>query len=542
MREVVFEKGMVFENDTYYIVKENLYDIYLEDCVVTRNPVYFSYTNTKEIEHSVGFLLKNLKNVTIDFNNATLVFHGRIVPFILDNCENVKLINFKLDYDRPFYTQAKVFECDTTHMKIRIDDGFDYRVDNGFLFVTSETWEKKLNKNDCLLWLFDRTGEKSYPIILSLFGPEIFPNENPALPIGQILIEVDGEFLILKGNFPDSWEFNDGKNSLLFTHEIRDKCTITFVDCKDLYIENFTLLHGAAYALMGLNTENIYIDNFSMFMDYEGNGRLVTNNADGVHLFNCKGNFVLKNSYMDGLLDDTVNIHNNYLTIDRIDENKIYCKSQGASVDVYCPLFVEGDEIAVYQGKSQTLKEKFVIRSVSLDETSKTFMYELNGDPCRINRGDIIENLSGQPEILIENCVFGRFRGTMRLQSSSKTVLRNCKFKNEIVSILFTGDTTYWFESGPVNDFLIDNCSFYNTKNQVRLCFEPQVEFTEKENYYHKNITVKNCYFDEGNVAYLSHVDNFIFEDNFSTGQMTLLTNSCGKIICDKNVVIKEHK
>ena len=28
-------------------------------------------------------------------------------------------------------------------------------------------------------------------------------------------------------------------------------------------------------------------------------------------------------------------------------------------------------------------------------------------------------------------------------------------------NMLFTGDTTYWFESGPVNDFLIENCKFY---------------------------------------------------------------------------------
>ena len=42
---------------------------------------------------------------------------------------------------------------------------------NGYLYAVSDTWEKNLNFNDCLLWLFDRTGEREYPIILgySLF-------------------------------------------------------------------------------------------------------------------------------------------------------------------------------------------------------------------------------------------------------------------------------------------------------------------------------------------------------------------------------------
>ena len=161
MTEKIFTKGITIESNTYYKATEKRYDIYLEDCVKSYNEEYFSYTTKRAGEHIVGFLLKDLKNVTLDFQDATIVFHGRITPFILDNCENVKLINFKVDYDRPFYTQAHVYECDSKRMKIKIDDGFDYRLEDGYLYAVSETWEKKLNQNDCLLWMFDRTGVKS---------------------------------------------------------------------------------------------------------------------------------------------------------------------------------------------------------------------------------------------------------------------------------------------------------------------------------------------------------------------------------------------
>ena len=110
----------------------------------------------------VAFFMKDLENVTLDFGGATIVLHGKITPYIIDNCKNIKLKNFKLDYDRPFYTQAHVLECDSKHMKVRIDDGFRYRVENGYLYAVSDTWEKNLNFNDCLLWLFDRTGAKEY--------------------------------------------------------------------------------------------------------------------------------------------------------------------------------------------------------------------------------------------------------------------------------------------------------------------------------------------------------------------------------------------
>lgn len=539
--EKIFRKGTALESNTYYKADAPRYDIYPDDCICVENDVYFSYTKAVVNSMPVAFFLKDLANVTLDFQGATIVLHGRITPFIIDNCKNVKLKNLKLDYDRPFYTQAHVLECDTKHMKVRIDDGFRYRVDGeGYLYAVSDTWEKKLNVGDCLLWLFDRTGEKEYPIILSLFGPEIFPWENPAMPVGKILVEEDGDCLIFKGDFPGSWNTNNGNNSLVFTHEARDKCSVIALNSENIYVEDFILIHGAAYAIMAMNCKNMYFDNFSMSMNYNGNGRLVTNNADAIHFFNCKGDFVLKNSYMDGMLDDTVNIHNSYLKIFDIGGDKLVCKFVGKAITLDCPVFVAGDSISVLRGRTQEKKGEYVIQSVSLDYENSQFVFTLDREiSSEVEVGDIIENLSGHPTILLDNCEFGRFRGTMRLQSRNHTVVRNCKFNNKGVSIIFTGDTVYWYESGPVNDFLMEGCSFPHTNFGIRLGIFGDVEYTEKEKYYHRNITVRNCHFDAGCIAELNHVDNFVFDGNTSNGKMIIKARDCGKISCQEDTELK---
>ena len=245
MKELVYQKGIQIESDTIYKATESLYDFWIEDTVSSDNKEYFSSSPiVSDVNERIAFVLKDLKNVVLDFGGAILMFHGRIVPFILDNCENVTVKNFKVDYDRPFYTQATVLECDSEHMRIRIDEGFDYRIEDGYLYVMSDTWEKKLNQHDCLLWLYDTTGVKNYEIILALFGPEIFPNENPPLPIRQIMIEEQGDEIVLTGEFPHTWDCNENNNRLIFTHEIRDKNTITLVGCKNIYIKDFTLIHG----------------------------------------------------------------------------------------------------------------------------------------------------------------------------------------------------------------------------------------------------------------------------------------------------------
>jgi len=51
-----------------------------------------------------------------------------------------------------------------------------------------------------------------------------------------------------------------------------------------------------------------------MYRDYKGNDRLVTNNADAMHFCNCFGEIELRNSYMEGLLDNK-NSSTNYCSI-----------------------------------------------------------------------------------------------------------------------------------------------------------------------------------------------------------------------------------
>ena len=529
-----YRKNMKIESGKEYRFEDERLDIFLSDTIRSYDKEYTSQTSRAEDFLDVGFLLKDLKNTTLDFGGATIVFHGRIAPFVLDNCKNVVIKNAKVDYDRPFYTQAHVLACEKDKITVKIDDGFNYYIKDGYFYAKGEGWEKNLNKNDCLFWMYDRTDKKHYGIMLGLFGETIYPNDNPPMPINRVQIEEKDDMLILRGEFPADWDYNDGNNSLIFTHEVRDKSTVTIVGCKDVRIENFILIHGAAMGITGMRSSNIYLDNYSMYRDYEGNGRLVTCNADGVHLFNCWGDFTLKNSYMEGLLDDTVNVHNNYLTVKKVEGNKLYLISKGAGFTMDLRVFCEGQKVGIFKGRTQEKAGEYRIEKIVLDRENKTYIIETDRAVSGVEQGDIAENLSAQAKITIENCTFGNFRGTMRLQSRNTTIVKNCEFKNEATSMLFTGDTTYWYESSPVNDLTIENCNFYNTAYGARLAWNSGIEFTEKENYYHKNITVKNCYFDTGVAAAFNHVDGFTFTGNRSDGEVKIDYRDSINVTIDK--------
>lgn len=542
MNTVQYFKGITFESNMVYLGVEQRYDFYLDDVKEITDEDVFVDANVKSKKAKVAFYINAIENTIIDFQGATLVFHGRIVPFIVRNCKNVKLINFKVDYDRPFYTQADVISASSSEIEVKISKGFDYRTENGYLYVNGTGWEKNLNKDDCLLWMYDKTKKKSYEIILGLFGEKVYPSENPPLPIQQLKLEEKGEKLIIKGEFPESWDANDGNNVLLITHELRDKAVITLLDCEDTLIKDVTVICGASMALIAMNSRNIEIDKFDFRQNYNGNGRYISNNADGIHTYNCGGKIVIRNCYMEGLLDDYINIHNNYLLVESVRRGKVRVQSPGAAIGIQCPVIAKGQEIAVYNQRTIEEKDRFRIVNMETDKEQNVYLLKLNKESDSIVAGDVLENMSSQPEILIQNCYFGNIRGLMHLQSSGKTILENCIFDNQDISLLFTGDMTYWFESGPVKDFTVRNCTFNYTKNFPRFDFRCEVGFTDSEKYYHKNITIEGCKFlgcGEGRttVAILRHVDNFVFRNNESDGELQIQAMNCGEINADCKIL-----
>lgn len=48
------------------------------------------------------FSLANYKTIEIIGNGATLLFHGRIMPFLFENCQSVKIKGLTINWDIPF--------------------------------------------------------------------------------------------------------------------------------------------------------------------------------------------------------------------------------------------------------------------------------------------------------------------------------------------------------------------------------------------------------------------------------------------------------
>ena len=87
--------------------------------------------------------------------------------------------------------------------------------------------------------------------------------------------------------------------------------TFHFEECGDVHIENVTVHASASMAFVGLRCQNLYINRFKVVLP-ENSKRLLTANADGLHIEQGSGKVVVTNCLVEYNQDDALNIKAGY--------------------------------------------------------------------------------------------------------------------------------------------------------------------------------------------------------------------------------------
>jgi hypothetical protein len=506
-----FTPGMSFESNTVYEGDKKEYHIYPRDCIGFSDAVYYP-----GMELRAAFLLRGLKNVTIDLRGAKLVFHGRITPFYITHCGDIKLENFSIDYDRPFYTQGEIADLDKNFIEIKIPDAFPFRLENGDFIAAGDGWEKHIHGETVLFQPFDKnTLAPAFGAgcILGTFGAAAL-DKNPPLPIKTFRTEKQANGSVrFYGEFPSSWLPGQ---ILAFTHEERNNHGFLAQYSEGVSVKNVRLIHGSSFGFLAFFCKDIDVNGLDMYLD-RGSKGVVTVNADSIHCSHCWGRVNIENCIFENMLDDAFNAHNNYTVAKEAKGYTLDCVFKGAYYDRF-KFYRTGDVFSVYNGRTAEIKGSFSVKG-AVYTSANEFTLETGEDTACVRSGDIIE-FGRQPEITIRNCVTGRNRPRgFLLSSSAKTLVENCVFNNCSCAIHFTGDTSYWYESGPVRDVTIRNCYFNDTgycSGDYAIISDPNFEASLKEPCYHKNIRILNNVFKTftGGALHAKYTDGIVFKNN----------------------------
>lgn len=536
MNKCFFSSDVIFESNTIYTADRAVYDIYPDESMESISCWWSSFKSDDKPLYA-SFVLRNLENITIDLGGAKLMLHGRIMPFAVYDCKNITFRNFSIDYDRPFYTEGTVLESEPGSVVIQIPEMFSYRIENHDFIAIGETWEHRLIRGDMLLTCMDPlSNRRSCGVILGLIGDEIYPWDNPPLPVHHLYADDLGNGKVRIWNIPESFQPQVG-HILVMTHEDRRKTGFLLERDMDTTIEHVRLMHVGAMGLTANLCQNITVDDYSMYLDEESAHRHVTINADGFHTFHCTGIMKIENCRFENLLDDAVNIHGNYLVCtENPDPRKLIAMNRPAGIQGM-EFLLPGDEVYIYKQNTQEIRTIGKVKSADYyaDQSEIMEIHFMEDLTIPIEPGDVLENRR-MPEIEIRNCRINS-AGGFRISTGKKVVIENCHFETSGFSILFSGDMDYWCENTGVKDVTIKNCTFDHCGCPVETAcsFQP----TEIAPFYHENIlfTGNTVIAPDRAVMVLDNVDNVEISGNKITGlregQMPVVLKNCSHVFVE---------
>ncbi|XMO85917.1 right-handed parallel beta-helix repeat-containing protein [Algibacter sp. AS12] len=548
--EIKFEKG------TYHFYPDKGFEKF---CYIS---------NHGDLMVKTPFPIQGLKNLIIDGQGSSFIFHGVIIPFLVNESSNITVKDLSIDWHEPFHSEGLIVANDEKNktFDMQISDEYPYEIRNGEIYFIKEYYEHTLGQSI----LFDperkavtyntqeytgittksRTTKKhnlgkiNYKYDHDDRAPEFMDiGVESRIKVEQLkpgLVRVHGHkksmppigmILTMKGE----QGFNRVSPAFRVTHTNGFKAT------------NVNVHHAGGMGIIAENSSDLILDNFNIT---PSKGRMVSTAADATHFVGCRGKVVLKNCTFNNQLDDASNIHGTYQKIiDVIDDYTI-----GVRMMHHQQLgFVIGGEKdnigfvrlseSFFPYAKNTIKNKEYLNS---RYQKITFNNKL---PKDLKPGDLIENLDGYPELLVQNCIISnnRARGLL-ISNPANTVIENNVFSTEMEAILVPVESGYWYESGNAANVIIRNNVFndcqYGGHNRGVIRF---VTDDDNENIAFKNIEISNNTFNQFDnlILEISNTDGLKFTGNTITNSGTFPKlhpdNPAIKIKSSKNIIFKEN-
>ena len=484
-------------------LEKGVYDFWPDDAA--QREIFVSNTSS-ETEcpskiKTIGLLLEDQHDLTIEGNGAELVFHGKLSMIALIHSSGIKLRNFHVDCERPGASEMMIEKVDGGEALLRFNKSSWYEITpEGRLELVGEGW--KTEYPHCIEY-DAQTGHMIYST-----NWDIVQNSH----VEEI------EKGLVKVHVGETASFKEG-NVLTVRDRIRDQVGILNLESEDLEFENLGIHSLHAIGVVSQFCRNVSFENVN-FEPREGSGRILASSADFLHFSGCAGKVMVHGCRFSGAQDDCINIHGTYLVLDEIMSDK-QMKLRFAHHQTYgMQAFWPGDTIALVNRNSLKTMSVAVVDSVCRLSDREVLLTVNQAIPSEILENEfVVENMTWTPETEISDNYFTRTstRGIL-ITTPRKSVIKDNVFdKVGMSGIFISGDANDWYESGAVKDLTISNnrfvdCAYNNGSKGAMILIEPTN--TTDEAPVHENIKILGNQFEsEGRepVVYKS-VGNLVVE------------------------------
>lgn len=432
------------------------------------------------------FSFDSFDSIQIVGHGATILCHGQLFPFLFENCRNVEIHDLTIDWDIPFTFLCQVLAVNKKEgwRDIRpLTQGFSWKYEkNQIHFPDIDGFSY-----DCLgsTLPFNPETKRVVDGAIDVFSR---PNHIERLSDGVYRIHEHLKY------YPPVGSLLSSKGDRM--HD-RYAPAFDFKECQSVKINNVVIHHALGMGFLFERSEDIQITNSDICLSPRSE-RVVSTTADATHFVNCKGQILIEGCQFSNMLDDGTNVHGTYMLIDRILDNYSLIAKFGHFEQKGFKFADKGEEVWFIKSPSPDRSESnTVVDVIPMNEeyVQISFLNPLSKD---LKNGDLVENKSFNPDFTMRKCkIFNHRARNIVLKTPGKIIIEGNEFSSMMSSVLFRGESRFWYESGQVNDVLIrDNhfmsCAECGTRHAVIYITPRLGKQFSSDSVYDKNITIEN--------------------------------------------------
>ncbi len=478
--EIVLEPGI------YHFYAENALDMAL-----------WISNHDQQPTQQVMLPFVDLRNLKIRGNGSTFIFHGKCLPVLFMDSQNVTLEGVRIDFARPLYSEAKVLGFKDGKTVVSIDKkAFPYEIHGDKLFFVGENYALQPIHSAIAF----RKGSKNIVSNTSDIG---CGNTITVLPDGNIALHHD---------FSKDGDGVAVGDTLTLRTWWRPAPACVIYRSKDTTLNDVSIHSSFGMTLLAQRSENITIrgtktaeDKTSGMFPRPETGRVYSASADATHFSNVKGKVVVENSFFETMMDDAINVHSTCLDIAEIvAPDTIRCRYRHGQA-IGFELFESGENLRFIAGKTLENATKNVpVKAVRRISPTEVLITLARNVPANVKPGDAVENADYQPEVVFRGNIVqnNRARGAL-FTTPRKVLVENNVFRNVAGSaILLAGDAQGWYESGACEDVVIRDNIFENNltsrfqfTNAIISIYPEVRDLASQKRFYHRNIDISSNVF-----------------------------------------------
>lgn len=511
------QKEVVQGNVAVLSFEQGTYHFYSSDALCDE---YFITNHDQEQPKKVGLLFENLSNYTLEGNGSAFVFHGRMIPLIVERSKNCTLRNFSIDFANPQIAQVTILSNTPEGITFRPSEEVKWQLNHHGRFETyGEDWEIKPETGIAF-------NPNTHHILYRTSDLEINLNHCHDLGDGMLMAPSWHDKKLLPG-------------SIIALRNWERPCPGIFLfESGQTKIENVTVHYAEGMGVVAYRCTDIHLSKFSVCLKGENDTRCFTTQADATHFSQCKGKIVVEDGLFEGMMDDAINVHGIYLHVNRrLNDHTLHCSFQHEQAWGFA-WGDPGDTVSFIHSKTlDEFPQKNIIESISplhSEDTKgcKEFLITFRDTLPHLLNTHIswgVENLTWSPEVTFRNNVVRNNRARGALFSSPRhTVCENNLFDHTSgTAVLLCGDCNGWYESGAVRDLVVRNNVFINaltnmfqfTKAVISIC--PEIpDFEKQRTAFHGgevgSILIENNRFEtfDEPILYAKSTQGLVFRNN----------------------------